>query len=144
MCVHQTTDTLTNDHLFAVGVLNGRIVFVHKVILDQLNGERRFANAARTDNDQLVLGHGCAIVCLCSFCVCCVVCRRHSRLSMMCRPWGGAEVDGSQSIMRLLLYTLLACGVQNVIRRSFVWCVPVSSDGGGNCVHDLCCKMVQL
>ena len=38
-------DFLVNDALLAVRVLNGRIVFVHKVRLDELNGERRLADA---------------------------------------------------------------------------------------------------
>lgn len=37
--------------------LNGWIVFIHKVVLDELNGESALADATSTDHHQLVLRH---------------------------------------------------------------------------------------
>lgn len=38
--------------------LDGGVVLVHEVVLDELDGERALADAAGSDHHQLVLGHG--------------------------------------------------------------------------------------
>ena len=48
---------IVDRHLLAVRVLDRRVVLVNEVVLDQLDGERRLADAAAADDDQLVLSH---------------------------------------------------------------------------------------
>jgi len=53
---------LVNDTLLAVRVFDSGIVFVNKVALNELNRQRRFADATATDDDELVLSEE---LCLC-------------------------------------------------------------------------------
>ena len=46
--------------LLPVRVLYRRVVLLHEDPLHELDGERRLADAARAEDDDLVLAHGCA------------------------------------------------------------------------------------
>ena len=48
--------------LLPVRVLYRRVVLLHEDPLHELHGQRRLPDAARAQDDDLVLAHGCAVV----------------------------------------------------------------------------------
>jgi len=58
-CVKNIKQTcfVVNSHLFSVRILNCRIIFIDKVVLDELYREGRFANTTTTNNYQFVFCH---------------------------------------------------------------------------------------
>ena len=50
----QKTAFLVNDHLLPVGVLDGRIVLVNKMVVAHLDGESGLPNASLSKDHQLV------------------------------------------------------------------------------------------
>jgi len=57
----QQTRLPIDDDLLPVAVLDGGVVLVHEVVLYQLDRQRRLADAAGSDHDELVLGHDLAL-----------------------------------------------------------------------------------
>jgi hypothetical protein len=53
----QKAGLVVDADLLAVGILNGGIVLVDEVVLDELDGEGTLAHSAAADNDYFVLGH---------------------------------------------------------------------------------------
>ena len=53
----QQTRLSVNDDLLPIAVLNGRIVLVNKMVLNQLNGQSTLSHTSGSDNNQLVLRH---------------------------------------------------------------------------------------
>lgn len=47
-------DLFIDYALLSVRVLDGRVVFVHEVTLDELDGQRRLSDTTATDDDELV------------------------------------------------------------------------------------------
>lgn len=48
-------DLVINNTLFTVRILNGRVIFIHKVALNELDGESGFPDTTSANDDELVL-----------------------------------------------------------------------------------------
>jgi len=59
----QKTSLRINLNLLAVRILNCWIIFIHEVVVDQLNGQCGLANTATSNYDELVFGHVFCLVC---------------------------------------------------------------------------------
>ena len=108
---------IVDRHLLPVRVLDGRVVLVDEVVLDELDGERRLADATTPDDDQLVLGHGYL--------------RRESGGSGACwghgHPAGAAAHGGGAAYRRLELGGRLGMGADRgrlgAARRTLCRCL---------------------
>lgn len=82
--------------------LNGGVIFIHKVVLDELDGECALAHASSAHHDQLILRH----VCCCSS----PVCRRaraHTPTHTHAHPHTApAEKKGSREMCRLAVWQM--------------------------------------